>query len=169
MSPNSILAGFATLGLLLGGCSNPTAPAAESVAPTFAKGSSGGGGTTSGGIYDGTTWSQETPLRLDLVDGTYFLSGVVVTLRQKGTSLDGIAKRWVQAYDASGNLTSSTVGDGNFKVFGNPTPTGVSLVIDKIGEQNARVGFVATLSPDGTRLDKTTPGTNLLGLTALVR
>ncbi|MBL8989490.1 MAG: hypothetical protein SFV24_02835 [Gemmatimonadales bacterium] len=169
MSLRTFAARVASLGLLLGACANPIAPTTDAPeTPTLARGSSGGG-TTSGGFYDGTTWSQETPLRLDLVDGSYFLSGVVVTLRQKGTALDGIAKRWVQAYDASGNLISSTVSDGSYKVFGNPTATGVSLVIDKIGESNARIGFVAALSPDGTRLDKTTPGTNLLGLTALVR
>lgn len=152
-------------------CADLTAPTPASAA--FAKGSgSGGGGDTGGGtvttpLYDGV-WQQAVPLRFAQPFG-YQENTTIVTLRQKGTTLTGTATRWATQYDFNGTMLVSLELDSSIKVSGTVTATGVSLVLDKIGESNQRVGFVGALSADGLQLTNTGNVSPLLGITALIR
>jgi len=138
----------------------PSAPLATSRA-AFASGSGGGGG--GGGVatpefYTGSWW-QTPPQRTTLLDGAVQEITIQLQMTQKGTKIDGTARRYLTTYDNLGNLVLQGFDLGSpGKITGSVTATGLSLGVRGLGEAKSNVGYVLDLSADSTTLVNRNPG-----------
>ena len=115
------------------------------------------------------TWTQTPVVVIQQATGTTH-AWVVLKLTQKGSTITGEARRFVNTWDANGNvgLVNFDLGSPG-KVTGTATANSTSIVVRDFLETKITLSMSFAISADGSTLTATSGTPNAVGLTTLVR
>ena len=115
------------------------------------------------------TWTQSPVVVIQQPLGTTN-AWVVLNLTQKGSTITGEARRFVNTWDVNGNvgLVNFDLGSPG-RVTGTATANAMSIVVRDFLETKLTLSMSFAISADGRTLTATSGTPNAVGLTTLVR